>query len=90
MQKIVVCLLFMVCALSLGAQNVVHDPNAQVRKVGSFSKIHISSAINLYLSQGNEQAVAVSSEDANITERIITEVNNGVLRIYVENGVWNK
>ena len=90
MQKIIVCFVFMIVGLAVGAQNVVHDPNAQVRKVGSFSKIHISSAINLYLSQGNEQAVAVSSEDADVTARIITQVNNGVLKIFVENGVWNK
>jgi hypothetical protein len=90
MQKIFVCLLFVVAGIGLNAQNVVHDPNARVRNVGSFNKIRISSAISLYLSQGNQQAVAVSSEDQKITERIITEVSNGVLKIYVENGVWNK
>jgi hypothetical protein len=90
MQKIFLCLLFVVAGISLNAQNVVHDPNARVRNVGSFNKIRVSSAISLYLSQGNQQAVAVSSEDQKVTERIITEVSNGVLKIYVENGVWNK
>lgn len=89
MQKMLVCLLFIIAGLKLNAQNVVHDPNAQVRNVGSFNKIRVSSAINLYLSQGTTQGVAVSSEDAKITERIITEVSNGVLKIYVENGAWN-
>lgn len=75
--------------VTANAQNVVHDDNAQVRNVGSFNKIRISSAISLYLSQGKEQAVAVSSTDADATGRIKTEVNNGTLKIYVENGVWN-
>ena len=54
-----------------------------------FNKIRVSSAISLYLSQGNTQAVAVSSEDADVTNRIKTEVSNGTLKIYVENGAWN-
>lgn len=89
MQKIFLSLLIMFGVLGASAQNVVHDANAQVRNVGSFNQIRVSSAISLYLSQGNTQAVAVSSEDDKITERIITEVKNGVLKIYVENGAWN-
>ncbi len=90
MQKIFLCLSLIIAGFSLSAQNVVHDANAQVRNVGSFNKIKISSAISLYLSQGNTQAVAVSSEDPNVTAKIITEVSNGTLKIYVENGFWNK
>jgi hypothetical protein len=89
MQKIFLGLLIMFGVLGASAQNVVHDANAQVRNVSSFNKIRVSSAISLYLSQGNSQAVAVSSEDNKVTDRIITEVKNGVLKIYVESGVWN-
>jgi putative autotransporter adhesin-like protein len=89
MQKIFLCLLIAFGALNLNAQNIVHDANAQVRNVGSFNKIKVSSAISLYLSQGSTQAVAVSSEDNKVTDRIITEVKNGILKIYVENGAWN-
>src|SRR5205809_1034755 len=89
MQKMIVCLLLVIAGFNLNAQNVVHDANAQVRNVASFNKIRVSSAISLYLSQGNQQGVAVSSEDQDVTNRIITEVKNGVLKIYVENGAWN-
>ena len=85
----IVCLLLVIAGFDLNAQNVVHDANAQVRNVASFNKIRVSSAISLYLSQGNQQGVAVSSEDQDVTNRIITEVKNGVLKIYVENGAWN-
>lgn len=90
MQKIFLCLSLIIASISLSAQNVVHDANAQVRNVGSFNKIKVSSAISLYLSQGNTQAVAVSSEDPDVTAKIITEVKSGTLKIYVENGFWNK
>ena len=90
MQKIFSCLLFIVSVCSVKAQNVVHDENAQVRQVSSFNKIRVSSAISLYLSQGNTQAVAVSSEDNDATAKIKTEVDNGTLKIYVDNGLWNK
>jgi len=89
MQKVFVCLLFVVAGLSVSAQNVVRDPNAQVRNVPNFNKLRVSSAISLYLSQGNAQGVAVSSEDQNVTNKIKTEVRDGVLKIYVENGAWN-
>lgn len=90
MQKIILYLLLIATGLSVNAQNIVHDANAQVRNVGSFNKIRVESAINLYLSQGKEQAVAVSSEDADVTAKIKTEVDNGILKIYVDNGLWNK
>ncbi len=89
MQKLFAVLLFIGAGFSLNAQNVVRDANAQVRNVSSFNKIRVSSAISLYLSQGNTQGVAVSAEDADAISKIRTEVNNGVLKIYVENGVWN-
>lgn len=89
MQKIILGLLLVATGFTLNAQNVVRDANAQVRNVGTFNKIRISSAINLYLSQGNSQGVAVSSEDENVTNKIKTEVKDGTLKIYVENGAWN-
>lgn len=91
MQKIIlsVCLLLLVAGSRVAAQNVVYDANAQVRQVSHFTKIRVSSAINLYLSQGKQEAVAVSAGDEKYTERIKTEVRDGVLKIYVENGAWN-
>lgn len=89
MQKIFAIVLFVIAGFSVSAQNVVHDANAQVRNVDPFTKIRVSGAISLYLSQGTTQGVAVSSEDESVTSKIRTEVKNGVLKIYVENGAWN-
>lgn len=77
------------CINGINAQNVVYDANAQVRKVGNFNGIEVSNGIVLYLSQGSSQAVAVSADDSKYVDKIITKVENGVLQIKVESGVWN-
>jgi hypothetical protein len=73
---------------------VINDKNAQKRNVQGFHGIHISSGIDLYLSQGNEEAVAVSATDPETRDRIVTEVHDGELHIFMENhgfhwGDWN-
>lgn len=65
-------------------KNLVYDPNAQVRKVAGFSGIEVSGAIDLYISQGKEEAVAISAGDPELTDRIRTEVKDNVLHIYFE------
>lgn len=91
MQKLIVfiCLAIALAGTRAVAQNVVYDANAQVRKVEHFTKVQVGSAISLYLSQGKEEAVAVSAGDEKYTARIRTEVRGGVLKIFVENGAWN-
>ncbi|MGI8951603.1 MAG: head GIN domain-containing protein [Chitinophagaceae bacterium] len=78
-----------IICLSVNAQNLVYDANAEVRKVENFSGVEVGGGINLYLSQGNTQAVAVSAEDAKYVSKIKTEVKDGVLKIYLEKGAWN-
>jgi hypothetical protein len=91
MQKILVGLyvFFMLIGINARAQNLVYDENAQVRKVGNFHGVSVGSGIKLFLSQGKEQAVAVSAEDSKFVERITTEVRDGVLKIHIENKMWN-
>ncbi|MEX6690648.1 head GIN domain-containing protein [Danxiaibacter flavus] len=73
----------------LKAQNLVYDPNASIRTVDKFNGVSVGGGINLYLSQGKEQGVAVSAGEDKFTAKIKTEVKNGVLKIYLENGFWN-
>ncbi|MBA4257582.1 MAG: hypothetical protein C0446_00330 [Chitinophaga sp.] len=65
-------------------KKLVFDANAQERKVGPFNGIEISGAINLYLSQGKEQAVAVSSSEAELMGKITTVVRNNTLYISLD------
>jgi len=86
MRNIFLSLLVLAFSTALQAQDkVINDPNAEVRKVGSFTGIKVSTGIELLLKQGSEDAVAVSSSRSEYTNRIITEVDNGVLKIYFNN-----
>ncbi|TAL49981.1 MAG: DUF2807 domain-containing protein [Chitinophagaceae bacterium] len=67
------------------AQKTVNDPNAEKRNVSSFHAIDVAGGIDLYLSQGNE-AVAVSASKTEYRNKIMTKVENGVLKIWYE---WN-
>jgi len=77
----IVCLLCLTILAS--AQKIINDPNAEVRQVGSFTGVSVSSGIDLYLSYGDE-AVAVSAEKTEHRDRIKTETENGILKIWYD------
>lgn len=76
-------------SVSMAQNKVINDANAVKRQAKDFHAIRVSSGIHLYLSQGNEEAVAVSASDAEYRDRIKTEVSNGVLKIYFDKEGWN-
>lgn len=85
MKKIaILCTLLFFVAATFAQTTTVHDDNAQVRNVGSFHAIKVSTGIHLYLKQGNNTAVAVSASSQDVVRRIKTEVENGTLKIYVD------
>ena len=89
MKKLVLAISACIMVASVIAQNkVINDPNAQARSVKNFHAIHVSNGIHLYLNQGNEEAVAVSASDIEYRNRIRTEVEDGVLKIYFDNEGW--
>jgi len=73
------------------AQKTVRDANVQKRNLKNFTAISVSHGIDLYLTQSSEEAVAVSAEKDEYRDKIITEVEDGVLKIYYEkeNGNWS-
>jgi hypothetical protein len=84
--------LFFLAAFALLANNIkaqqtiIHDPNVQLRDAKGFHAIEVSGDITLYLSQGEEEKVAVTSTDIKWRDRIHTEVVDGVLKIFTRNG----
>jgi hypothetical protein len=56
------------------------------RKVDSFTGIKVSSGIDVYLKQGNNESVSVEA-DENLHEYILTEVRGGVLNVYSEHNI---
>lgn len=92
MKKIFFAVLLAATAFVAKAQqpkSIVYDPNAVERTVDDFTGIQVSGGISLYLSQGNANAVAVSTDEAKDVDKVKTEVKNGVLKIYIESGAWN-
>lgn len=70
------------------AQNdaVINDANAQKRTLNAaFTAISVSDGVDLFLTQGNEESIAVSASDTKYLERYKTLVENGVLKIYYDN-----
>jgi len=80
MKKIQVMLMGMLVSTVLFAQTI-NDANAEPRNLSGFHVIKISNAFTVYISQGNEDAVAISASKAEYREKIITKVENGVLII---------
>lgn len=70
--------------LGVSAQRTVRDDNAVTRSAKNFHAIEISDGIDLYLSQGNEEVVAVSASSNEYRDKIRVEVVNGTLKIYYE------
>ncbi|QMU63924.1 MAG: DUF2807 domain-containing protein [Flavobacteriaceae bacterium] len=67
-----------------GNRNVV----TQKRKISDdFTKVKVSSGIDLYLTQGSKNELVVEA-DENLHDIIITEVENGRLTIYSEKNIW--
>ena len=81
--------LFFAFSIQLFGQNVINDKNVEVRNVSSFSGIKVSGGINVYLSQSNDYALAVSASENKYRDEIKTEVNNGALTISYNGGHLN-
>ena len=63
----------------------VQDNNAVPRNISNpFTGITVSGSIDVYLSQSEEEAVVVSAADIKYRDRIVTEVKEGILKIYVD------
>jgi uncharacterized membrane protein len=67
-----------------GNRNVV----TQKRKINNdFSKVKVSSGIDLYIRQGERVSLTVEA-DENLHDIIMTEVEGGKLKIYSEKNIW--
>lgn len=85
MKKLFNFLLFSLLAVVGFAQNkIVYDNNAIARPVSNFHAIKVSHGIELLLTQGNEEAMAISADTKELRDAVKTEVVNGELRISIQ------
>lgn len=80
---------FSSCAADLfnkvtGNRNVI----SQDRKAtDNFTGIEVSTGLDLYITQGSKNTITVEA-DENLHDIIITEVENGILKVYSEKSIW--
>lgn len=91
MNKILLTLLAIIgLQAAVFAQLTIKDPNAVVRQAKNFHGISVGHAFQVYLVQGNEEAVAVSASEEKYRDMIQVEVKDGILYIGMEKGIrWN-
>ncbi len=63
------------------AQKVIYDDNVQKRTVNSFHAIETSSGIEVIISKGDKEELAVSAGNKDYLDEVRTVVQNGVLKI---------
>jgi hypothetical protein len=77
-------LLIAIGSTAVFAQKTINDPNVAKRAVGSFHGIEVSTGIELTLTEGSTEEVAVSAAKTEFRDKIVTEVKNGILKIHYE------
>lgn len=75
-------LTFLISAYSQQTETI-RDANAQERKASGFHAIQIEDGIDLYLTEGKEESLAISASKE-FQPKVISVVENGVLRIYFD------
>jgi hypothetical protein len=85
MKKLLICLLAVIVAGTAFAQTVINDLNAEKRTVTGFHAIEVGTGVHLILTAGNVEEVAVSAATTEFRDRLVTKVENGILKIYYEN-----
>ncbi len=88
MKKLLLSFLVIVITVTaVSAQKTINDPNVEKRTIGSFHGIEVSTGIELTLTEGNMEEIAVSAETTEFRDRIVTKVENGILKIHYDNKI---
>lgn len=83
-------ILILFASVSFGCLNIQDKPGngkyvKEDRVVGSFSKLDIGGAFQVYLTQGDRESLTVEADESEIGD-IISEVVSGKLKIYMKPG----
>ena len=81
----------LIISTNINAQSIKGDGNVvtEDREVSGFTGIRISSGIDLYVKQGTDELCQIET-DKNLMDAIVTEVNDGILKIYCEKSIRTK
>jgi hypothetical protein len=85
MKRFLLLFIISVSGTCLSAQKTINDANTEKRPIGSFHGLEVSTGITLILTEGTSEEVAVSASKPEYRDKIVTRVDNGILKIYYEN-----
>ena len=92
MKKIIVAFaVVLLAASSAMAQRFVYDDNAEKRGISSFHAIETSAGIQVIITKGSKEELAVSANEKELIGKVETVVKDGVLKIYRDTDwkFWN-
>ncbi len=82
MKKILTALFAILIGVAgVTAQKTVYDDHAEKRNISSFHAIHTSSGIEVIISKGEKEELAVSANNKEYLDQVRTVVEGGVLKI---------
>jgi hypothetical protein len=84
MKKYILPFLLLLAVFPAFTQQVINDPNAEKRTVGSFHGVDVSTGITVILTEGSTEEVAVSAATTEFRDKIVTKVENGILKIHYD------
>lgn len=88
MKSIFTTFFSLLIGVSLLAQQTINDANAEVRDVKGFRGVKVQTGIQLILTQGSTEAVAISAPSKEDRDKIKTEIENGILIIHYDYDFW--
>jgi hypothetical protein len=88
MKNIITSFFSLLISVSLFAQHTINDPNAEVREVKGYRGVKVATGIQLVLTQGSTEGVAISAPNQEERDRIKTVVENGILKINYDYDFW--
>jgi hypothetical protein len=74
--------------VTVQAQKVVYDDNVQKRTISSFHAIETSAGIEVIMSKGDKEELAVSVGNTEYLDQVRTVVENGVLKLSRASDHW--
>ena len=89
MKKITIAVAGIFLSLFSFAQKI-NDPNAELRVAKDYHSIKLSSSFDVYITQSNEESVAVSASEKKYMDEIEVKVEGGVLSIGMKKNGWMK
>lgn len=79
--------LILIAAIGINSTYAGNSDETEIRKLKNFNSIKVSAGIDLYITMGETEEVKIVADD-DIIDKLITEVKDGTLRIYMKDNNW--